>query len=204
MLYRIGRRPDPLALPPPAFSGGQRFDDPLGKFAVIYAAEQRGACFIETLAIYRPPLDFVAGIRHLWRGRTPPRLGLIPTDWQRLRMVGTLHLAPGQRWLDLRAGATYQALRVELADTIHRLGLRDLDVSGVRGPRREVTQAIARWAFERGYHGIAYRSRFDDTFDCWALFEGAVWTPAGPPQRIRRDDPDLRAAAALLGLRLRA
>ena len=202
-LYRIGRRPDPLALPPPGFAGGERFDDPLGRFVVLYAAEQRVACFVETLAVYRPPLDYVAAMRPLWRGRTPPRLGVIPSDWQRRRMVGTLHVAAGQRWLDLRAGATYQALRVELADTVRRLGLRDLDVSGVRGPSRALTQAIARWAFERGYRGIAYRSRFDDAFDCWALFEGAGWTPAGPPQRIRRDDPGLRAAAALLGLGLR-
>ncbi len=203
-LYRLGRRPDPLALPPPTFTGGERFDDPLGAFRVLYAAEQRVACFVETLAVFRPPLEHVAAMRPFWRGRTPPRLGLIPADWHRRRAVGTLTLGSGQRWLDLRAGATYQALRVALADTIRRLGLRDLDVSGVRGPSRALTQAIARWAFERGYRGIAYRSRFDDAFDCWALFEGALWTPAGPPQHIRRDDPDLRAAAALLGLRLRA
>lgn len=202
-LYRVGRRPDPLALPPPTFAGRERFDDPRGEFAVLYAAEQRVACFVETLAVYRPPLEYIASMRSFWRGRTPPRLGLVPADWQRLRMVGTLHVAPGQRWLDLRAGPTYQALRVELAETVRRLGLPDLDVSGVRGPSRELTQAIARWAFECGYHGIAYRSRFDDTFDCWALFEGAAWTPAGLPQRIRRNDPDLRTATALLGLRLR-
>jgi hypothetical protein len=203
-LYRIGRRPDPLALPPPEFGGRERFDDPLGEFAVLYAAEQRVACFVETLAVYRPPLEHVAAMRRFWRGRTPPRLGVVPADWHRLRLIGTPRLGLGQRWLDLRAGATYQALRVELAETIRTLGLRDLDVSGVRGPSRALTQAIARWAFERGYRGVAYRSRFDDAFDCWALFEGAAWTPAGPPQRIRRDDPDLRAAAALLGLRLRA
>lgn len=192
-----------MALPPPEFTGGERFDDPLGRFRVLYAAEQRLACFVETLAVFRPPLALIEQLRPFWRGRVPPRLGTVPADWHRQRAIVQFRIGQRQRWLDLRAAATYQALRVELAATILRLGLPDLDVSGVRGPSRELTQAIARWVYEHGYHGMVYRSRFDDAFDCWAIFEGAATIPDSAPESIKRTGPDLRAAAALLGLRLR-
>ena len=50
------------------------------------------------------------------------------------------------------------------------LGLTDLDLSGVLGPQRRLTQALARWAYEHGYAGIAYPSRFDDALSLWAIF----------------------------------
>jgi hypothetical protein len=204
VLYRIGRPPDSLAFPPWEFTGGERFDDPLGEFRVLYAAEQRLACFVETLASLRPPLQFLADMRPFWRGRMPPSVGVVPPDWHRRRLIGrfTLELAGSPPLLDLRVAATYQGLRTALAPTLVQLGLPDLDVSSARGPSRALTQAIARWAYDHGYHGIAYRSRFDDSFDCWALFERASITPAGPSEAIRRTDPDLRAAAVLFGLRL--
>ena len=91
---------------------------------------------------------------------------------------------------------------MELADLLLRLGMTDFDVSGARGPSRELTQQIARWAFERGFAGIAYRSRFADALDCWAIFEGDHWAPVGRPVPIRRDNPALRIAAGQLGLSL--
>lgn len=95
---------------------------------------------------------------------------------------------------------TREALRAELAETLVRLGLPVLDVSGVRGPSRALTQALARWAHEHGYNGIAYSSRFDDALDCWAIFEGARFEPAGEPEPIGRDDRDLLTAAERFGL----
>ena len=93
-------------------------------------------------------------------------------------------------------------LRTELADLLLRLGLADFDVSGVRGPSRDLTQSIARWGFERGYAGIACRSRLADDLDCWAIFEGDHWEAVGRPLPIRRDNPALRTAVRLLGLTL--
>jgi len=55
----------------------------------------------------------------------------------------------------LRAFETVGALRSEFARLLVELNLDDLDVSGVRGPSRGLTQAIARWAPEQGYRGIA-------------------------------------------------
>lgn len=92
-------------------------------------------------------------------------------------------------------------LRDVFAALLVDLGMGDLDISGVRGPSRRLTQAIGAWAYDEGYSGIAYKSRFDDDYVCWALFEGgASWVPAGPPELITRRDTDLRATAALFGL----
>ena len=97
---------------------------------------------------------------------------------------------------------TREALRGELAEQLVQLGLSDLDVSAVRGPHRELTQTIARWAYAHGFAGLVYRSRFDDSLDCWAVFEGIEFDPVGIPQSISLGDPDLLAAAALFGLRV--
>ena len=59
-----------------------------------------------------------------------------------------------------------------LADVLLRLGMADFDVNGARGPSRDLTQRITRWAYEHGFAGVAYRSRFADDLDCWAIFEG--------------------------------
>jgi hypothetical protein len=56
-LYRLGRLPDPLAWPSWEFAGDGRFDDPQRQFRTLYAAEQRHACFVETLARFRLSLS---------------------------------------------------------------------------------------------------------------------------------------------------
>jgi hypothetical protein len=100
----------------------------------------------------------------------------------------------------LRRLETREALRSELARTLLALGLDDLDLSGVVGPARPLTQAIARWAYERGYTGLVYSSRFAAALACWAVFEGAAFDPLGLPEPILPDDPDLVEAAQLFGL----
>ncbi|MBI4236576.1 MAG: RES family NAD+ phosphorylase [Chloroflexi bacterium] len=199
MLYRIGRLPDPLGWPPQEFIGGGRFDDPQREFRVLYAG-QRMACFLETLAPFRPSVEALAHLRRVGGGLEPAPRAVVPTDWYQKRAVARMRLGRGQRWLDLRAIETREALRGELATTLLELGLADLDLSGVLGPRRRLTQAIARWAYENGYAGLAYRSRFDDALSLWALFDGAAFEPVGVPEPIMPDDPDLIAAAHLFGL----
>jgi hypothetical protein len=100
--------------------------------------------------------------------------------------------------LDLRATETCEFLRQELAPVLVRLGLSDFDVSGARRPSRALTQAIARWAFDRSYHGIAYKSRFSDALDCRALFEGAAFEREGQSDRLA---PKLSRSPASAGTR---
>lgn len=82
------------------------------------------------------------------------------------------------------------------------LGLSDLDVSVALTTNRALTQAVARWAYESGYHGVAYTSRFDSAFNCWAVFDNAAIEPILPFGPISRDDPDLHVTAALFRLSL--
>jgi RES domain len=199
-LYRIGRLPDPLAWQPWEYVGSGRFDDPVGEFRVLYAAAQRRAAFIETLAPFRPSLEALVALQGVMNTDELLPIPVVPPHWYRGRAVGRFRLAPHQRWLDLRSMETREVLRRELAQTLLELGLEDLDLSGVVGPRRQLTQAIARWAYEHGYNGLAYSSRFDAALTCWGVFEGAAFEVTGPPEPILPDDPGLLAAARLFGL----
>lgn len=199
-LYRIGRRPDPLAWPPWEYVGSGRFDDPVGEFRVLYATAQRRTAFLETLAQFRPSLDVLAALQAVENTNEPMPTPRVPADWYRARAVGRLSLTVRQRWLELRPFETRETLRREMAQTLLDLGLEDLDLSGVVGSKRQLTQAIARWAYDHEYAGLVYSSRFDAALTCWAIFEGAAFEPVGPPEPILPDDPDLVATAKLFGL----
>ena len=199
VLYRIGRLPDPLAWPPRELTGEGRFDDPRHAFRVLYATGRRRAAFVETLARFRPSLEALARLRQI-EGGPAPGAAPVPADWYRKRAVARLRLRLRQRWLDLRAPETREELRRELAATLVDLGLTDLDLAAVVGPLRPLSQAVARWAYEQDYGGLAYTSRLDVRLFCWAIFEGAGFEPVGTPEPIAPHDPDLVTVARLFGL----
>ena len=205
VLYRIGRKPAPLAWPPWELTGAERFDDLERRFRTLYAATQRIGCFLEALAPLRPRPEAMAKWKAIHGPEAyPPQP--IARGWHEQRAMAYLRLTRPVRLLDVRAITTCAFLRGELAVTLDALHLPDLDPSMVRGPHRHLTQAIAAWAHEHGFGGIAYRSRFDDgleyVLDCWALFEGTEFEGVGPWDEITRDDLDLRTAASLHGLAL--
>jgi hypothetical protein len=109
-------------------------------------------------------------------------------------------LDSGQRWLDVRSLSTREELRRELAPLLLDLDLPDLDLGSVAGPGRALTQAIARWAYERGAAGLVYHSRFHSALTCWAIFEGARFEAVGRAEAIGPEDPDLVAVARLFSL----
>jgi hypothetical protein len=205
VLYRIGRAPDPLSAPPPELqkNTGNRYDDPAGEFWVMYAAEQRPACFAETLARFRADPELLAKMRALPdgdHGDDTPEFGIIPDDWHLKRAIATFRVVPEQRWLDLCSLEVRESIRRSLAGTIARLGHDDFDLGDALSRDRELTQAIARWAYEQDYQGIIYPSRLDGAFTCWALFEGARYEPL-ETTAIAADDPDLLTIAGLFRLR---
>lgn len=94
------------------------------------------------------------------------------------------------------------ALQVEMARVLDELGIAQLDMGIVQGTAYKPTHAIARWAYEYGYRGIAYASHLGGGLSCWAVFEGAGFEPVGPSRPITRDDVDLAEVARRFGLRL--
>lgn len=203
-LYRLGRLPDPLAWPPLQYVGDGRFDDPLGEFRALYAAEQRPACFIETLYRFRRPLAILAAERALSADEPPPApLATLPPAWWRKRAFCRLRLEEEVRWLDLRSLDTREALRPVFASLLAHLQLTEFDLSAIYGPHRVLTQGIARWAYEWGYAGLRYGSRYDEALNCWTLFERlgvATFRREGDIEPIAPDDPDLLSVATLFGL----
>jgi hypothetical protein len=202
-LYRIGQAPDPLAWPPRAFTGGGRFDHPSGEYLVLYAAEQRRGAFIETLDSFRPAITDLAAAQQLPAGDpsdVTPSAGIIPDAYFR-KVIARLRLASGQSWLNLRAPQTHQVLRTELASSLADLGYPKRFVWGdLLSHEHRLTQAVGQWAYNRGHHGIAYSSCHDARLDCWALFDRALFTSAGPSEMISMSDPDLVAVATLFDL----
>jgi len=206
-LYRIGRAPDPLAWPPHALIGGERFNDPLKQYRVLYAAAPRAGCFAETLAAFRPSLASLAAERAVAHATEPARSVVVPAAWWRNRLVGAFTL-DSARWLDLRTLTTFQVLREGFAELAASLGIADVDLSAatgrvaIAGEERHFTQAISRWAFERDYPGIVYTSRLHYRFTCWALFESASIHAVGPPLPIMLSDPDFVPISRLFGLEI--
>lgn len=198
-LYRIGHLPDPLAWPPEDVHGTGRFDDPLGEFRVLYAGQRR-TCFQETLSVYRPSIEALAALQAVGNTDEPLPAPAIPAGWYQTRAVSRLRLLPGQQWLDVRAKDTLEALRAELAAKLSEWGMADLDLSDVVSRDRRLTQAISRWAYAEGYHGVVYASRFGSGTSLWAIFETAQFEAMGVAQPILPDDPDLLAVAKLFGL----
>ncbi len=209
VLWRIGRYPDPLAWPPREFAGGGRFDDPERRFRVLYLAEHRLASFLESLARFRPALSLLAELAQLRAGDagsdTTP-VGEIERDWLATRRIGWLQPAPGLRLMDLRKVETRASLRVTLAPLLHGRGYHDFDMSVALNQDRALSQRVSRWAYEQGFRGIIYPSRFGAEFDCWVIHGGEEassdalpFTPLGVAP-IMRDDPDLLSAVRLFRL----
>jgi hypothetical protein len=72
-LFRVGRDDEAWAIPDWAYAKedgtfGNRFDDPMGVYRVLYASSQRLGCFIETLARFRVDVSFVADLALMENG----------------------------------------------------------------------------------------------------------------------------------------
>jgi hypothetical protein len=213
-LHRVGRRPDVWAWPDWAFAHddgtfGNRYDDPLGEYRVLYASCPRLGAFAETLARFRPDLELAAELS-LIEGEDrdfPPPLppGAVPVEWCATRVVGSARHAG--TFADVGSSESLAHLRAALAARALHYGFDDLDAGELRrrAPRR-FTQEISRHLFAHGRDaagrplaGLRYESRLGDDLVNWAIFE------TEPPAEcasapVERDDPDLRAAFARFGL----
>lgn len=194
LCHRISYKPEPMAFPDWQYCGKERFDDPslAPRYRVLYTGERR-ASFHESLAKYRT--DRLVGIIK----------NEIPREWFDSRLIGTLTLDVSfgpQRWLNLRSAAMYDAFDTEFEDLLLARGIDRFDASTATDEGRELSQAIGRWAFTNGYHGIEYMSRRHPVQLCWAIFEGTPFIVRDAGSPINRADPDLLEVARVWHLEL--
>ena len=214
-LFRLGRLPDAWAWPDWASAGedgtfGNRFDDPVGEYRVLYASTQRLGAFLETLARFRPDpaiaAEQISGDPRDQEFGTGPA-GAVPARWLEGRVLGVARC--DATFADVGHGRSLASLRVALAASVVRHGLDDLDAAAIRlrAPRR-FTQEISRHVYtcttadgSRAFQSIHYLSRLGDDIGNWAICEPAL-IDALDSEDLRRDDPDLTQALELFGLLL--
>lgn len=217
-LYRIGRAPEPLSLPPYEFCGHGRFDDPLLAhghpdpwYRVLYLGETPLACFLEVLQGFRPDFAYFARIAALPDGDDDPDL---PTDemiiaeanrvsarWLGGKAMQSITADLSDGWRDLRSLSLHESLRFELADDLTDLGMQDFDLSTITGANRAVTQRVARYLYENGTKAMRYISRFGCEYSNVAFFEGTPSSPLEPAYPIDLlGDPDLANALQMFDL----
>jgi hypothetical protein len=216
-LYRVARPPDPFvppdwgyARPDGTFDG--RYDDPRGRrgvppsdrYRVLYFASHPSGAYGETVAQFRPSIKVVGQ----YAGRDPfGSRPLIPRDWRVGRRLGAAVLFVTLPLADVEEAETVQALRPVLAPVAVRLGLVDIDLSAITGPRRELTQEAGLHVYNQRdahgrprYAGIRYVSRLKREWECWAVFADRVRQRPLRIDPIAADDPHLYEAARILGL----
>jgi hypothetical protein len=204
-VYRLGRRPN--AWQPPEWflahsdgTFGNRFDDPEGYYRVLYASSQRLACFVETLARFRPDLSLLAELDAIEGEDDYVALGTLPRDWLTVRTMGRAEI--GGVFADIYGIAWVSQLRRSLAAEALRLGMKDIDLSSLeRAEPRRLTQLASRQAYLLSFAGIFYRSRYGQTLENWAIFEPFPLEHA-TSEGFSEDDPDLLEALRLHGIRL--
>jgi hypothetical protein len=204
-VFRLGRRPD--AWQPPDWllaqsdgTFGNRFDDPDAYYRVLYASSHRLACFVETLARFRPDLSLLAELSAIDGADDFVPLGTLPRDWLAVRAIGKAEIEGV--FADIYAVSWVSHLRKSLAAEALRLGVKDIDLSALENAQpRRLTQLASRQAYRLSFAGIFYRSRYGHSLENWAIFEPFPLENATSEQLLE-DDPDLQEALRIHGIRL--
>lgn len=171
-------------------SAPDRFDDPKHEYRVRYLATTFRGAALEVLDHFRPNapaesrLDEIDGIDGIDILQDDPA-GSVPENWlsnQRIALAVVAGSATPQfadvTNVDLLASLNERPrVRAKLSTTEARAALGSrarLDEGTIRlvGPvGRAITQAVSREIYGAGLHGIAYKNRFDDDEQCWAVFD---------------------------------
>jgi len=209
-LFRVGRDDDAWAVPDWAYAKedgtfGNRFDDPMRVYRVLYASSQRLGCFIETLARFRVDVSFIADMALMENGEDDfTAFGTVRRAWIRGRCIGTANVEG--EYADIYALGWVSHLRSALAGIAVKLGMKDFDLSSLeRAEPRLLTQQTGRIAFELGYAGVFYHSRYGHSIENWAIFEDWSMSERFPihqpnSRKVAEDDPDLLEALRIFGL----
>ncbi len=202
-LYRLGRPPNPWEPPDWAYARddgtfGNRFDDPDGQYRVLYASSSRVGCFVETLARFRTDVTLIARLAEIEGIDDYVPLGVVPLEWRAGRIMGIAG-AEGN-FAAIGSAESLGTLRAALAKFAAQLDINDIDASAIRlSVPRAFTQAISSYIYTSNrFHGIAYRSRYGDDMENWAVFEPfAALHPNGLSDPLELRDPDFTTALAI-------
>jgi RES domain len=205
IVFRLGRRPDAWQAPDWAFAHtdgtfGNRFDDPQGYYRVLYASTQRLACFVETLARFRPDLSLLAELAQIDGHDDFLPLGTVPREWLGARVMGEATL--NGTYADIYAATWVSQLRRTLASEAIHIGVGDIDLGVLeRAEPRRLTQLASRQVYEGELAGIYYRSRYGHSLENWAIFEPF---PLNKDKSVplSAEDSDFQAALELHGITL--
>lgn len=178
------------------------------RFRIVYAASTREAAIGESIARFRLSLAPTLELRSMDAATVPKvATGTVSTSWRSSRQMGEASIDGVLRFVDISAHRTLTYLRSALADVAFDLGIVDVDLSAVTGPQRQFTRACALHLYdlrsdvgEPRFAGIRYPSRLSASWECWAIYADRLRSVETLPRPISADDPDLRAAAAHLGL----
>jgi len=206
VIYRLGRVPDPWAVPDWASAGpdgtfGNRFDDPDATYRVLYASSQRLGCFLETLARFRVDPQLAAELDAISGEDDHFPLGEVPVEWLHKRILGVA-TADGE-YADICSSEWISGLRKSLAAHFSKFGVEDIDASALQKTApRTLTQFVSRIIFYAGFAGIYYLSKYGHDSENWALFE-PFHIKIEEPEAVRTEDPDSQLALRLHSLRFR-
>jgi len=183
-VYRIGRPPDVWAWPPWSAirtgASGNRWDDPLGRYRVLYTSHTRLGALLETLAPLQPDPALPTVYEAITENdpddpaTIPP--GILTPRWRDRRVVGEGVTDGVSEPLVAVAGPGSLARIEPLA---RDMGIADLDAEAMRLTRRRAfTQQVSRVVFlgrqpvtRRAYAGIFSLSFYDADIRNYALFE---------------------------------
>ena len=195
--WRLHPRPGQLssrATSPPK----DRFDDPQLRYRVRYLATTRRGCMLEVLDHFRPNLEAETKLSVVaidgYSILDDEPAGSVPDRWLSVQQFGRGSMLPAARFADVRDSNLLAELNehpdVKAALAASKLGRTTrLDGGTIRlgGPiGRAITQAVSRAIHddENRYTGICYRTRFDDTEDCWAVFDDRAFVTFDPDEPL--------------------
>ena len=104
-------------------------------------------------------------------------------------------------YADICSSEWISHLRTALAGYLEKFGVDELDASVLQMTApRSLTQSVSRVVFSRRLAGIYYRSKYGHDLENWALFE-PFQIKIENSDSVRADDPDLKRALRLHGLK---
>jgi hypothetical protein len=160
--YRLGRVPDPWAVPDWALAGadgqfGNRFDDPDATYRVLYASSQRLGCFLETLARFRIDPKW----RQSWRQSREKTITSLLGKCLWNSSTSEYWELPGGEYADICSSEWTSRLRKSLATHLSRFGVEDIDASVLQKTApRTLTQCVSRIVSYAGFSRIYYLSKY--------------------------------------------